>query len=69
MSRAVCEICAGKGRVTADAGRYLVKCLPCNGTGKKKWKTKRCEACQGQGFNQGSCTECMGTGELVDESA
>lgn len=69
MTRAVCETCAGKGRTPMDGGRYLVKCLPCNGTGFKKWKTKRCGSCQGQGYNQGACTECFGTGELIDESA
>lgn len=68
MKKGDCEPCGGTGRKSEQGGRYLARCLPCNGTGKKKWKTKRCPSCNGQGYNQGGCVECFGTGELVDDS-
>lgn len=69
MTKGACDVCEGKGKVTEQGGRYLARCLACNGSGKKKWKTKACQACDGQGYNQGGCVECFGTGELIDESA
>jgi DnaJ-class molecular chaperone len=64
-----CETCDGEGRLKAQGGRYLVPCKPCAGTGKKYFKTRICDACQGSRINGGACTACMGQGTIPEESA
>ena len=57
-----CPRCEGKGTVSAEWGRYTVRCDDCHGSGVKDWQKLECADCGGTGFNQGTCEVCMGVG-------
>lgn len=60
-----CLTCEGKGQVAHEGGRYTARCDNCHGSGIRNWEKVICAACDGAGFDQGTCQTCMGGGILL----
>lgn len=54
------------GKIWIQDGRAVVDCPTCYGTGRRDAvRPPPCKFCNGDGYNQGACVECKGTGREI----